>query len=474
MTSTQTTPRSTPASTATPSNASRRIAAFAASFDPASLSEAEQTACARSWFDTVTVALAGRREPATERARNYVAAQFGVSDGASPSHARFWGERVGTSLEAAALFNGIAGHVLDYDDVTSPMRGHPSIALWPALLALADARDLPGARLASAYTIGFEVICKLSRAMAGKHYARGWHSTSSIGTLGACAAGAHLLRLDETRTQHALGLAVAMSAGTRQNFGTDAKSFQAGQCGAAALRAVLLAENGFDASPDAIDGPFGYLALYAHGEELAPELKSLGGPGAHELVRSGIEVKQYPMCYAAHRTIDGVLALRRELSLSLASVQSVEIETSRGALVPLIHHRPVTGLQAKFSMQYAVAAALADGGVRLSSFTDAAVRRPEIMAFMPRVRAHETSEGGLEPRYAQISMRLTDGRTLRHRVETQHGAADDPLTAAELVAKGSDCLHHAQRRLDANALFDTALQMAKQPARHLLDALLEV
>lgn len=465
-----------------PSNspgASQRIAAYAAGFDPGALTAEEQAACARSWFDTVAVALAGGREPATQRARGYVSAQFGLHEPIAPpgphaTQARIWGERAGTTLEAAALLNGVAGHVLDYDDVTSPMRGHPSIALWPALMALADARDLPGARLASGYLIGFEVICRFSRAMANKHYARGWHSTASIGTLGAAAACAHLAGLDEPRTANALGLAVAMSGGTRQNFGTDAKSFQAGQCGAAALRAVLLAEGGFDASPEAIDGPYGYLALYANGEELTHELRSLGDAARpSELLRSGIEVKQYPMCYAAHRTIDGVLALKREMSLSLATVQSVEIETSRGALAPLIHHRPTTGLQAKFSMQYAVAAALADGAVRLASFEDAAVRRPEVAAFMPRVRTHEASEGGLLPRYAQIAMRLTDGRTLRHRVETQHGAAEDPLSDDELVAKGADCLAHAGRRLDARALFDTAHRMSTSPARSLLDALQE-
>ena len=450
--------------------ASRRVASFVTGFDPASLADAEMRLVARSWFDTMVVALAGRRESASQRAQAYSAAQFGLGPRGSLPHARLWGEPVGAAPEVAALLNGVAGHVLDYDDVTTPMRGHPSIGLWPTLLALGDARDLGAERLASAYVVGFEVMCKLARTIGSKQYARGWHSTPSIGVLGATAAAAHLLSLNDTQTVQALGLAVAMSSGTRQNFGTDAKAFQAGHCGASATRAVLMAEGGFDASADALDGPHGYTALYAQGEDLEKALLSLG-EGRRELLRSGLEVKQYPTCYAAHHTLDAVLALRRELRLSLDTVQAIDIETSRGALAPLIHHRPTTGLQAKFSLEYAVAAALADGGVRLSSFDDAAVRRPEIVAFMPRVRTREAPSGNLEPRYAEISMRLKDGRTLRHRAESQHGSAGDPLTDDELIAKGADCIAHAGRDLDARALFASALRMPQLKVRELLDTL---
>jgi 2-methylcitrate dehydratase PrpD len=450
--------------------ASRRIAAFASQFDPTQLDDTLRREVARSWLDTACVALAGWREAASQRALAYAAAQFGLDTRRAANRARVWGRADATALEAAALVNGVAGHVLDYDDVTTPMRGHPSIALWPALNALADARDLPGARVASAFVVGFEVICKLSHAMAQRHYARGWHSTLSIGVLGTTAAASHLLSFDEARSVNALGLAVAMSAGSRQNFGSDAKAFQAGQCGAAALRAVLLAEAGLDAAADAIDGEFGWQALVGHGEDLAPMLATLRREPL-ELASSGIEIKQYPMCYAAHRTIDAVLALRRVHGLRLDDVQAVEVLTSRGAQVPLIHHRPSTGLQAKFSMEYAVSVALAEGQVQLAHFDDAVVTRADLQAFLPRVRAREAIEGGLDPRFAEVSMRLRDGRLLQQRVQTQHGAAEDPLNDDELLAKATDCLRHGGCRADARRVFDAALAMHQRPARALLDAL---
>lgn len=457
----------------TPPTASQRIARFASGFDPQRLDAADLNACARSWLDTVACAIAGAGEPATLRAKAYLEAVHGLEtatpDRPRSARARLWGATTCTSIEAAALFNGIAGHVLDYDDVTSPMRGHPSIALWPALMAIADARDLPGRRLASAFAVGFEVICKLSRTMAFAHYAQGWHSTSSIGTLGATAACAHLIGLDEAQTVNALGLAVAQSAGTRQNFGSDAKSFQAGMCGASAARAALLAEQGFDAAADAIDGEFGYMALVAHGEDLQAGLSSLGATPL-ELHASGFEIKQYPMCYAAHRAIDGVLELRRAFGLTLDRVAAVRITTSAGGLVPLIHHRPVTGLQAKFSMEYAVAAALADGAVGLASFEDAAVRREAVAAFLPQVTASEAT-GALLPRFAEVSMRLADGRDLGTKVLFQHGSAERPLSDEQLVAKAQDCLKHGGRSIDATELYRTAQRMATLPARALIDAL---
>lgn len=450
--------------------ASQRIASFVCAFGPGQLTPELNRQVARSWLDTVAVALAGGGDPASLRARRYVEQQYGLAAAPASSRARLWGSAQAAPLEAAALWNGIAGHVLDYDDVTTPMRGHPSIALWPALLALADARALPGARLASAFVVGFEVICKLSRGFAARHYARGWHSTSSIGVLGAAAAAAHLIGLDAARTVSALGLAVAMAAGTRQNFGSDAKSFQAGQCNAAALRAVLLAEQGFDAAPGAIDGEFGYLALVGHGEDLGPALATLGNDPP-ELLSAGIEIKQYPMCYAAHRSIDAVLALRREHGLTLDQVQAVDIQASRGAFTPLIHRRPVTGLQGKFSLEYGVTAALADGAVRLASFDDAAVQRTEVQAFLPRVRSREATGGTLEPRYAEVALRLRDGTTLRHRVDAQHGAAEDPLSDEELIAKVADCLAYGGSRIDARHLYQRAIGLPGLPARALLDAL---
>lgn len=446
--------------------AAEQIAAFACGFKPEHLAPELMLTCGRALLDTYAAAVAGRNEEASRRALKY-ARRSGLP--APGRAARDWGTGEMLPLEMAALSNGVAGHVLDYDDVTSPLRGHPSVALLPALVGLAEALDADGAELACAYVAGFEVICKLSKAMAVRHYARGWHSTSSIGTVGAAVACARLLQLDPRQTVHAVGLAVSQAAGSRANFGTHAKSFQAGQANAAGLRAALLASEGFDAAAGALDDAFGYMDLYAKGESLAAEMETLG-QAPLELVSSGIEVKKYPLCYATHRALDGVLDLRQEHGLTLADVAAAHVRTSAGALTPLIHQRPQTGLEAKFSMQYAVTAALLDGRVGLSSFTDEAVRRPQAQAFFGQVSGEDAATGATFPRWSEIALELRNGQRLQRRVDMLRGSAEAPLSLQELRAKVRDCLAWGEARVDVDRLFDGALSISTMPVRQWLDS----
>jgi 2-methylcitrate dehydratase PrpD len=441
-------------------SASARIADFITrhrAAGPIPDAHVEQTA--RALIDTVACALAGRNEPAARIALEYARTRQ------SPQSADAWGTGASLSVEDAALYNGVAGHVLDFDDVTSPLRGHPSIALLPALVALAQAHDLPGRDLAAAYVAGFEVMVKLARAMVGDHYAKGWHSTSSIGILGATAACASLLRLTREQTIDALGIAVAQASGSRVNFGTMSKSFQAGHCGVSAIRAAMLARSGFTGAPDAIDGENGYMALYANGESLAEQLDTLG-TAPLEIEAASIEVKKYPLCYATHRTLDGILDLRAEHGLRLDQVERVEILCSYRALVPLIHPSPQTGLEAKFSMQYAVAAALHDGAIGLSSFEDAAVRRPAIQTFLAKVEAREDS-GAPFPRWNEIRLHTRAGAVLEKRVTLLRGSAQSPLSRAELLAKARDCFAFGGIPEGADAFADAAFALDGMRVREL-------
>lgn len=452
--------------------AAARIAAFACGFADRPLAATHVRLCARALADTYAVALAGRAAEAPQKALRYLDAA-GLLAPHGQGQASLWGRPERAAPEVAAWWNGVAGHVLDYDDVTVPMRGHPSVVLWPALLALAEARALPGARAIAAFVVGLEVIGKLSRGIAGAHYARGWHATASIGVIGATAACACLIGLDEAQTVHAIGLAVAQAAGTRENVGTEAKCFQAGHANAAAVRAACLAEAGFEAGAQALDGPHGYLALYAEGAPLDHWLTELGAEPL-EIERSGLDVKQYPMCYATHRALDAVLDLRRAHGLQLADVREVSVHASPGALVPLVHPRPREGLQGKFSLAYAMAAALADGAIRLDSFSDAAVRRPEIQAFFDHIHASEAA--GADPaRWAEVTLSLHDGRRLQRRVDTLRGSAQNPLDDAALAEKLDDCLRWAGAAphpgADGSALLQRCAALQHSDARTWLASL---
>jgi 2-methylcitrate dehydratase PrpD len=274
--------------------------------------------------------------------------------------------------------------------------------------------------------------------------------------------------MDAARIVHAIGLAVAQTGGTRENFGTDAKSFQAGQCNAAALRAVLLAEQGFTAARTALDGKAGYTALYSGGEDISAALKRMRG-GPLEIESSGIEVKKYPACYGIHRPLDGLFELRQTHPLTMDDIERIEVETSYGALAPLVLHMPRSGTEGKFSMQYTLAAAVADGEVRLASFTDEAVARPALRGLMARISAREVSDQ-MVPRWASITVQLKNGEVLRRRIDELHGSPHSPLSDEELLTKISDCVSWGGRSIDPMSLFQAAMQVGTHRVRDILTA----
>ncbi|MGH3660595.1 MAG: MmgE/PrpD family protein [Micromonosporaceae bacterium] len=472
--------------------ASERIAEHVCSVDASAVPPAVIHQVGRAFLDTYAGCVAASGDPLAEVLDRYLAGRIPPVDqgiGArvvgGPRHqsldqhpatrwrrgsATLWNGGAATDAETAAFANGAMSHALDYDDVTSPMRGHPSVAMLPALTALAETVDADGRRLSAAYQTGFEVICAISRAVVIEHYRRGWHATATIGLIGATAAACQLLGLTRDQVISALGIAVAQAAGTRQNFGSMAKSLQVGACGAAAVRSARLAQAGLTSSPHALDGDDGgFVGLYCDPDQAADLSSQLDGLGAGtpELLSSGIDVKKYPLCYATHRVIDTLLDLRDEHHLELDHVERVRIRANRGAFTPLLQHRPRTGLEAKFSLEYAVAAALHDGFVRLSSFQDAAVTRPEIQEFFPRVHALD-SDGAAFPRWVEVAVRLRDGRTLQRRTETLRGSAASPLTDAQLIAKAADCFSHGGVAGSPEDFAAAVFSWADQPIRQVL------
>ena len=444
--------------------ASDKIATFITSFQHTTLTPSHLHLAARALFDTLVCALAGAREPAADIVLKYARGQTALATGT------VWATGEQLPIELAALVNGTMGHALDYDDVSSPLRGHPSVAIFPAVLALGESVDASGHDVLDAYAVGFEVCLRMARAMVDDHYAKGWHSTSSIASLGAVAACARLLKLPHEQCVNALGIAVAQIAGSRQNFGTMSKPFQAGHANSLALRAIGLARLGFDASAQALDGAQGYSALYADGADLSSQLDQLGCLPL-ELDSSGIEVKKYPLCYATHRTLDGLMDLLIDFpSLSLPDIDSVEVMTNFRATVPLIYDTPQTGLEGKFSMQYAVTAAILDKKIGLNSFDDHAVQRPEVQAFMSRVRVRE-GEPPMFPRWAELRVVLRDARVLTKRIDQLRGSKERPLSDAELVAKGVDCCAFGRSPIDATNLANACFNLPQKKLSTVLSAL---
>ncbi|TDV57746.1 MmgE/PrpD family protein [Actinophytocola oryzae] len=364
---------------------------------------------------------------------------------------------IGTDLltgpERAAIANGTLAHALDFDDTVSLMPGHPSSVILPALLATAGQVPRRGIDLLRAYVVGHEVATKMGKAIGQDHYNRGWHSTGTIGVFGAAAAVSNLLGLDSARARHALAVSTSMSSGLRVGFGTMTKSLHSGWAAAAGLTAALLAERGLTGADHALTGPGGFFGVY--GTEVSdPDelLTSLGDP--YTLLSPGVTFKRYSCCYALHRAIDAVTHLRAEGVLGGSDVVSVSAHVPPGSMRPLPCHRPTTGLEGKFSMEYVLAVGIHDGDYGLGAFTDEAVRRPAVQALLDSVSAVEDPEcapGDPEGRrgsagsrgFVEVRVELADGRTARHRVDNAPGSPSRPLHDHELREKFDTCWDHA-------------------------------
>jgi 2-methylcitrate dehydratase PrpD len=412
----------------------RSLAAFAIELRRENIPAAARELATRAILDTTGVMLAGSREDCARITADMVRARE------SRPVATVAGFGFKTSTEAAALINGVSGHALDYDDVNSAMTGHPSIPLVPTVLATGEETNASGSDVIDAFIAGFEVETRLGRAIGRSHYERGWHATATMGVLASTAAAARLYRLSVDQTQMALGIAVSMAGGSRQNFGTMTKPLHPGYAAQNGIVAAQLASRGFSADPTAIEAPLGMFALFSPGDDGNPESVLEGLGNEFELLDTGISVKNYPCCFGTHRAIQAIIDLRAEHGLQPDQVERISVLMPRGAAAPLIHSRPSTGLEGKFSMEYCAAAALIDGRVGLSTFDDAAVRRPEAQMLLRRVLLEEADvDSAPADGFAEVHLAMRDGNAMVRRVDEPRGSPDQPLSLAELTAKFADC-----------------------------------
>lgn len=411
-----------------------RLADFVARLDLEQIPEAARVVARNCMMDVIGSALIGVPEPVSSSV-------FGLvrEEGSSPV-ATVFGAGFKTSAAAAALANGTSGHALDFDDVSPPMRGHPSVVCAPPALALAEALGRSGADTLLAYIAGMEVTVCLAYAVGRTHYDTGWHSTGTLGAIGAAAAASKILRLDVQRTRTALAIAASMSSGLRCNFGTMTKPLHAGHAARNGVTAAQLAAKGFTANEAALEAPLGFIELYTDSPDLETAVSRLGREWF--VLEPGINLKRHPCCYGAHHAIDAILELRGQHDIRAPDVEAIDVLVAPQGLAAVIHDRPKTGLEGKFSIPYTMAAAIVDGAVSLAAFTDEQVMRPELQSLLRRVHCRE-AEGrpsSVEmPRYAEVTVNLRDGRQVCQRVTHPRGSAAVPMAPEELQAKFRDC-----------------------------------
>jgi 2-methylcitrate dehydratase PrpD len=407
--------------------------------------------------DCVGVMIAGAREPAPQLLKAMLAPAGGEST-------LLFGESRASAPEAAWI-NGTAAHALDFDDVAQ--RGHPSTVLVPAILAEAEAIGASGEAMVLAYAAGYETWAELVRRESGSHHTKGWHPTGIFGAIGAAAACGSLRGLDAEQAAHALSLGASQSAGLMSNFGTMTKPFHAGKSAHAGVVSARLAQKGFTAALDTLEHPQGFLAAVSPAGKIDRDSAIQAGSD-WKLSRDRLSVKKYPLCFCTHRALDGMLDLLQADRVDAARVSRVTVSTSRRNATMLRNHAPQTGLEAKFSMEFAMASALIAGRAGLAELTDDFVQRPDVQALMQRVVVKEDErEDPAMPGYAiydEVTLE-TDGGAHAHskQVTNVRGGPDSPLSRGELWAKFEGCVQVGTARVPARILFDALMSLERLP-----------
>jgi 2-methylcitrate dehydratase PrpD len=359
--------------------------------------------------------------------------QRALCDGRSGGGARLVGSGARCETRTAALINATASHTPELDDIYREGIYHPGSPTVGAALALAEQLDASGPQLLRAVTVGYEVGDRIAAAINPAHY-RFWHTTGTVGTLGAAAAGASLLGLDRDATAHALATATTMAAGLQQAFRSESmsKPLHAGHAAEAGLLSALAAGAGFTGALDVLEGDAGLGVAMSD----APDWQAaIAGIGSFHVTEA--TVKDHSCCGHTFASVDA-MAEHRAAGLTADDVSGIEIETYATALEVAGNPDPATAFEAKFSIAYCVAAELVLGGVRLRAFEDAALTDPTIRRLIAMTTVGvDTEYDALFPgrRAARVTVTDTGGRRhVRERL-TRKGDPDDPLDDDELRAK---------------------------------------
>jgi 2-methylcitrate dehydratase PrpD len=415
------------------------------------------------WFilDCLGVSLAGSQEPASRIISDY------VKDLGGKPEATVIMMGFKTSSPQAALVNGTMAHALDYDD-SHPNFQHATASTLPAVLALAERERISGQAVLEAYILGCDVGSKIGTQIEAKLAELGWHPCGILGSLAASVAASKILKLGKEQIRRALGIAASQAAGLGRNIGTDTKPFHAGNAAKNGVQAAMLAMKGFSADESILDGPKSFPALFARREsDLANLSTQLGSP--FSIVSPGIRIKPYPTGGPSHKSISAILDLMEKHGFHAQDVVEIECKVSP----QLVRHfqrysHPRNASQGRFSMHYAVAAALLDGEVTLKQFTDEKVLAPEAQDLMARVKLveleTEVEEGlSLTDPPQIVTVKLRNGKGYSHQVPFPKGEAQNPMSPEEIRLKFGDCASLVLSPADIDRAAELVLNLERLP-----------
>ncbi|KAF2770080.1 mmge/prpd family protein-like protein [Teratosphaeria nubilosa] len=414
--------------------ATRTLARWATQLESASLPTSVKKAAARSLYNYIGCAIGGSSHPAVAKAYAALAPFFG------PPTSNLYGSRGGRKVDAqhAALLNGIASHVHDYDDTHLATIIHPTGPVASALLAYAEYKgSISGPDILLALTAGIEASCKIGLAVWPEHYDIGWHITSSTGQVGAAVAVGKVMGLSEEQMAHAIGIAATQVVGLREFFGSDTKSFHPGRAAQSGLLAALLAERGYTSTPQALEAKRGWANVVAGGgtPKLDKYLSELGQKWEIE----ANAFKPFPCGIVIHPAIDGAIQMHQEFArqgTKLDEIEKVELKVHPLVLELTSKRKPRDGLEAKFSVFHGVAVGLLYGKAGPAQYADDVVTDPMVVGIRDKVDAVAGKDLAADEVF--LTLTLKSGSKLEKHVEHAVGSLEVPMIDDQLHAKFID------------------------------------
>jgi len=408
--------------------------------------EAQSLEARRSILNFFATALGSARDPVVTAAMRALSPFSGAATSTIIGHSK--------PMDAlcASFLNAISANLLDFDDTHPETIIHPAAPVAAPILALAETRKLSGREVLTAFILGVDVECRIGNAVSPRHYARGWHITSTCGIFGAAAACAKLLGLPAEGIANAIGLAASQSAGNVENLPSAAKNVSVGNAARNGLFAAFLAQQGYEAAPRAIEGPLGWARTMGDEPDLARLLDGLGK--TWEIAKN--TYKPYPAGIVFHSVIDACLLLRERIGRRIDQIEAVTVQGS--ALLLARGDRPVNNERdARVSIHHCVACGLLLGTAGVTEFAHETVVRPDIAQLRQKVRAELDRE--MPDGATRVTLRLSSGETFTEAVVSARGSQAAPLTDSDLETKLREGVRTGRSDWDADRVIDAVWRL---------------
>ena len=439
----------------------QRLAEWATELTLSDIPDAARHEAKRGILDVIGVTFAGANHPTAAMARDQVGTQY--RDGPCV----VLGSELSVAMTGAAFANGVAAHAWDYDDVSLEGMVHGTAAVWPAVFAVAQARDISGGDLLTAFVAGVEAEYALGRAFTPDLFFRGWWTTGLLGAIGAAIGAGRAMGLDAGTLAHAITIAVAQTTGPYALVGTPIKPYACGRAAEAGVQAASFAAAGLTGPADAFENEHGFTAMYANNVFLPEELAKIGT--RYVLEASGLTFKRYPVCAGAQGAVGAVLTAMAEHRITPEQVTHVRCEVTPAINHYMQYRVPHDITEAQFSLPYCVACAVRFGDISFDHLTDAAIKDPATLAVLANVEVvaseklaeeEQVRDDYVEPAVAILT--TADGRVLRSLNPAPVGTPQCPIGDRELEGKFRACTAPALQDGDADGVIARIWSLEEQ------------